>query len=253
MKKNRLLSLMTMLALIVGTVAFLFAPTVPTQAATNHLVINEVYYNSDETDEKDEFVEIYNPTGNDVDMTGWTLEEYTTTGSSVGSRWTFPAVTLLNNKVIVVFRDGGIGATSFASTLSGNQLGDVIATTNNQSGQLVMEHDTGTGAFQLANTADKVILKDASGATVDVALWGDQTQSGHVAMDVVAEGMSMQRNWTVNQDDTDNCTHDFEETTPNPGRTIGEAHLTIPAPGFEMIAILGIVGLGILLAKKRKK
>lgn len=241
-----------MLALIVGTIAFLFAPTVPTQAATNHLVINEVYYNSSADPEADEFIEIYNPTGVAVDVSNWTLEEYTAS-AGLGSRWDFPVVTLANNKVLVVFRDGGIGATSFAGTLSGNQLGDIAATTNNQSGQLVMDHDVSTGAFALANSADKVILKDDDGSVVDVVIWGDQTHAGHVAMDVVEEAKSMQRNWTVNQEDTDNCTHDFDETTPNPGKTIGEAHLTIPAPGFEMIAILGIVGLGILLAKRRKK
>ncbi|MFX0062611.1 MAG: lamin tail domain-containing protein [Candidatus Hermodarchaeota archaeon] len=252
MKRNRLLSLMTMLALVVGTVAFLWAPTVPTQAVVNHLVINEVYYNSSEDPEADEFIEIYNPTDFDVDVSNWILEEYTAT-AGVGSRWTFPAVTLDNNKVLVVFRDGGIGATSFASTLSGNRLDEVLATTNNQSGQLAMEHDEATGAFALHNTADKVILKDDTGNTVDVAVWGDQTHADHVAMDLVEAGKSMQRDWTVSQDDTNNCSLDFHETTPNPGQTIGEATITIPAPGFEMIAILGIVGLGVLLAKRRKK
>ncbi len=252
MKRNRLLSLMTMLALVVGTVAFLWAPTVPTQAVVNHLVINEVYYNSTADPEADEFVEIYNPTDFDVDVSDWVLEEYTAE-AGLGSRWTFPAVTLDNNKVLVVFRDGGVGATTFASSLSGNRLGDVLATTNNQSGQFVMDHDEATGAFALANSADKVILKDDAGNTVDVALWGDQTHAGHVVMDVVEAGKSMQRDWTMSQDDTDNCTLDFHETTPNPGQTIGEATLTIPAPGFEMIAILGIVGLGILLAIRRKK
>ncbi|MFX0091596.1 MAG: Heimdall-CTERM domain-containing surface protein, partial [Candidatus Hodarchaeota archaeon] len=89
---------------------------------------------------------------------------------------------------------------------------------------------------------------------VDVAVWGDLTHTGHIAMDAIdTDGHSMERDWNNNQEDTDNCTNDFIETTPSPGRTLGTASLTIPAPGFEVIAIVSMFGLGLLLTIRRRK
>ncbi|MFX0092856.1 MAG: lamin tail domain-containing protein, partial [Candidatus Hodarchaeota archaeon] len=85
MKRHGLFGIVIMLALMFGMIAFLFVP-IPANATVRHLVINEVYYKSDQTSEADEFVEIYNPTGNDVNVSGWLLVEYTGSGD-VGSSW----------------------------------------------------------------------------------------------------------------------------------------------------------------------
>lgn len=45
--------------------------------ALDYVLISEVYYDTVGTDSEEEFVELYNPTSSDVDISGWTLSDNT--------------------------------------------------------------------------------------------------------------------------------------------------------------------------------
>ena len=56
----------------------------PTSTPNLHLVINEILANPDPITDL-EWVEIYNPTGSDVDLTGWSLKDLALSGKSLSS------------------------------------------------------------------------------------------------------------------------------------------------------------------------
>lgn len=51
----------------------LFACTVFTAAALGNPVINEIHYNNENNSIANEFVELINPTAEDIDVSGWQL------------------------------------------------------------------------------------------------------------------------------------------------------------------------------------
>jgi len=69
-----------LLALIL--LAFVFVkPHTVAHSAANHIVISEIQIGGD--DAGDEFVELYNPTSNPVDLTGWRLRRQNNTGTTI--------------------------------------------------------------------------------------------------------------------------------------------------------------------------
>lgn len=63
-------------------------------AQTNHIVISELATRGPSS-ASDEFVEIYNPTTNDIDISGWKLEYKSQTGTSWITKFTVPNGTIL--------------------------------------------------------------------------------------------------------------------------------------------------------------
>ncbi|MCK4404897.1 MAG: lamin tail domain-containing protein, partial [Hadesarchaea archaeon] len=76
-----LLSILLLASLIISLLVPIALTSVGTvEAATNHVVISEVFYDESGTD-TNEFVELYNPTLSSVDIGGWKLKHYNQTGS----------------------------------------------------------------------------------------------------------------------------------------------------------------------------
>jgi hypothetical protein len=109
------------------------------------VVINEIMYNpSSVADSVGEWVEIYNPNGHEVDISGWWL------GDNNGG-YTFPSGTVIPaNGYIVVARN-----TTWVV--------DHYSTDSNFDGTAVY----GNATFQLSNSGDDVILKDSDGKEID--------------------------------------------------------------------------------------
>lgn len=106
------------------------------------LVIAQVSYDTPGTDSKEEFIEIYNPTGATVDLSGWTLQD------NVGS-WSFPSGTnLASGRTLIVAADnrGFRKLYGFNPDLNGLSLA-------------------------LGNSGDIVRLVDNAGAEVDMVAW----------------------------------------------------------------------------------
>ena len=59
-------------------VIFIFTDNV--KAADDQIVINEIYSHNNSGDPSDkEWIELYNPTASDIDLTGWTIKDGSTT------------------------------------------------------------------------------------------------------------------------------------------------------------------------------
>jgi len=145
------------------------------------------------TDEKEEFVELYNPNIAEIDLTNWYLQKKTKTGSSYS---TFVSNTLFSGKKI--------GANSYFVIARENSsfvgLADII--TNNS-----LTED------------NSLILKNPNGEISDKLGFG-QAQEYEISPALNPEkGQSIGRKWdeTNNiEQDTDNNSTDFEAQTPTP-------------------------------------
>ncbi|MCB1581526.1 MAG: lamin tail domain-containing protein [Xanthomonadales bacterium] len=114
--------------------------------AGNFLVINEIQSDPDTVNgdangdgtastTQDEFVEIYNDTGTNFDISGWTLSD------AVAVRHTFPAGSVINNGCSIVVFGGGTPTGTF-----GNSIVQISS----------------TGGLGLNNGGDSVILNDGN-------------------------------------------------------------------------------------------
>ena len=73
--------------------SFVFSASV--QALSDHLVLSEVVVDVTGAETAGEMVEIYNPTGDTVDISGWDIAYKTATGSSWSAKATFPGGSLI--------------------------------------------------------------------------------------------------------------------------------------------------------------
>lgn len=111
---------------------------------TKDPVISEVMYDPPGTESAEEWLELYNPTGSAINLTGWSLKDNTGT-------WSFPGGTSLPaGGTLTVARDaaGFQALYGFAPDVSGLTL-------------------------SLANTADLVLLVDPKGNAVSKVAWGN--------------------------------------------------------------------------------
>ena len=93
----------------------LFAGLAMADPSGNNVVLNEIYPNPSGTYDGAEFIELYNPTGSAIDISGWVLAgtEY---GEICGGedRWQFPSGTSIPaGGFIVVAKDGADGDDGF--------------------------------------------------------------------------------------------------------------------------------------------
>ena len=76
-------------------VSALIAAAAPAHAAANHVVISE-FATRGPSSASDEFIELYNPTDNPIDISGWKLQySATTNGATWGDRAILPASTFI--------------------------------------------------------------------------------------------------------------------------------------------------------------
>jgi hypothetical protein len=125
------------------------------------IIINEIHADPDSTDgdanydgfvdfAQDEFVELYNTTGGDIDITGWTLSD------SVGVKHVFPAGSIIPaDCVIVVF--GGGSPVSQSEEFGGAQV-----------------QVASTGDLSLNNSGDVLTLTNTSATIVEMVTYGPE-------------------------------------------------------------------------------
>jgi len=162
---------------------------------TNHLVINEVYYDvasgkGIETD--NEWVEIYNPTDGAIDISGWKICDNTYC-DTIPSSAPIPA----NGFAVITAR-----STTWGFWLSIPS--EVV--------KIILDNDIGNG---LHNDNDRVILKRADDTEVDVMSYGDDTYAFSPACPDVTEGHSWERSPAGK--DTDTAGDFVDRSIPTPG------------------------------------
>lgn len=174
------------------------SPT-PTPPPSNHVLISEVMFNP-KTEPDGQYVEVFNPTPNPINITGWVL----TYNSSGGVSFTFPALTL--------------GSAQFAVAANTPALFDGVTyppVANLYSWPMA----------NLSNTGDWFILKDNTGVIVDQMAYGSGFGATHLKPagwcasnnPVAGDGQAVARHPTAA--DSDSCSDWASNvSTPTPGQ-----------------------------------
>lgn len=172
----------------------------PTPPIASHLVINEVYYDPDTAhtvagtngDNNSEWIEIYNPTGFSVNVKDWKVTDNSGTERTVST----------SNR--------NIGSGEFAILAKAADVRTLWGV--DESKFIALGEIFGNG---LANTGDRVILKDNLGNIVDQMSYGTDTTVLNPSAPDVAEGHSLERD--PDGLDTNTATDFVNRTTPSPG------------------------------------
>jgi hypothetical protein len=177
----------------------------------NHIVINEVYYDVDsreacgpvEQDPQNEWIELYNPTENWVDISGWIIEE------NLSSGFIPPSSLIPSGGFAIIAQD--------SSTWQFWNIPDKAI-------KIELGEKIGNG---LANDGDRVILKDRQGNIVDQMSYEGDTNVWNPAPPLNGEGnpYDLPDGHSLGRDpdgfDTDKASDfkDFSYPTPG-GKTI---------------------------------
>jgi hypothetical protein len=173
----------------------------PNPEPTKVVLINEVQIGGD-TNEKEEFVELYNPGLIDIDLTGWYVQKKTKTGATFAS---FVPNTLFADKIIKSKRYFLIGkeGSSFA------EVSDI------------------TTIYSLA-VDNTLVIKNGAGEIIDKVGWGQAQDYEISPAENPEKGQSIQREWDetalVYQDTNDNSV-DFEKQPSTPKPSLPRAYI----------------------------
>ncbi len=139
--------------------------TLDNTSSLTHLVISE-FRTMGPGGANDEFVEIYNPTSNWVDISGWIISGSNNDGSSVQTRATIPASTILRSGQYYLVANNGYTGTVTANLKYGTSIADdggiaLIGLSDQTSDEVGMSLGLTPGsAYQEGKTLSK--LTDAS-------------------------------------------------------------------------------------------
>jgi len=161
---------------------------------TDHLVVNEVYYHIGTGKGKDpdnEWVEIYNPTDSEVNISGWKICD----GNSCD---TIPTSSPIPSK-------------GFAVITYKSSTWDKWPSIPSEAIKIVL--DSAVGKNGLENAGDRVILKNASDSVIDAMSYGNDTT--YFELSVSGKGKSLAR--IIKGYDTNSATDWIINATPNPG------------------------------------
>jgi hypothetical protein len=187
-------------------------------SASPKLLISEVMYDvGDEPEE--EWIEIYNPGDQEIDLSNYKIGDEETQGSSEGMLQ-FPQghsispgqVIVIANNAISFFGVYGFNP-DFEITDSGSQVPEMIAYAS-----------WGTSNIQLSNTGDEVLLLNDSDEFVDSISWGSSAWAFDPSAKDVSDGHSLER-WPVSWD-TDSADDWRDQEFPDPGNV----DLSVPEP-----------------------
>jgi len=164
------------------------------------LLINEVMYHPVENEGTNEWIELYNPSSEPIDITGWTLADEKETDRLQADPDHGDGTTVIPPEGYAIVTD--IGTTVY-ETFSVDE----------NAVRLSVDDSTLCG-YGLNNEQEKILLMDPTGTLIDAIEWGkDYDDVPGTPAPLVAEGSSLAR-----VQDTDNSSMDFvESTTPTPG------------------------------------
>jgi hypothetical protein len=189
------------------------------QPPLGHLLISEVLYRPSSNPLSGEWIEIYNPSVEQVDLSDWYLGDMI---AEVGAlpddcgdgMYRFPAGAILPAGGVIVVAQQAADLVGFTPDY------EFLIDPNRDTGEVpnMVRADPGTcDGLALTNAGDEVVLRDAGGAAVDVVTYGDGAFSGVVPYPgEVNSGHSLERR--PPERDTDDCSRDFfDRYPPTPG------------------------------------
>jgi hypothetical protein len=179
----------------------------------NHILISEIHYDPPGLDDK-EFVELVNPTSMPIDMSSFSLGDAINREEFADVR-RFPAGTiLLPGKTLVVAHS----AASFFAQHHAHpdfEIWETVTAVPN----LIDDPTWGDpgSTFQLGNSGDDIILRNAADQVVDILSYGAASYPGIIPCPLVITFGAVLERFPYWQD-TDNCATDFRERPiPTPG------------------------------------
>jgi hypothetical protein len=190
----------------------LFRECVP---EADHIVISEVVFKLSGAEESGEWVELYNPTLEAVDIGGWTLGDAVHKGD-YERRYAFPGgASIPPGETLVVAQR----AKAYQEIDYPGKPAPDYEWRYSSSIPSMIRTSWGEGEFILGNTGDEVLLLDASQRVVDVMVYGTGVYPGTLSygdVSAVFNGNSLER-WPANRD-SDDCRRDFRvRYAPDPG------------------------------------
>lgn len=199
-----------------------------------HVVINEVYYNVDPNrgaDPSNEWIELYNPTDSDVDVSGWKI-------CDAASCDTLPTTPAIPSKGFAVITNNNLSTWPNWPELHPSAL--LIQINSNIGGGL---NDAG----------DAVRLRDASDALVDQISYGNNTSVFNPST-IPSSGIGRSIARIVKGFDTDEYTDWVVNATPNPGTNPSESGAEVMRFTSEGIMVAdSAVGLPLLAGEMEKE
>jgi hypothetical protein len=181
-----------------------------------HVVISEVLFKLSGAAEMGEWVELYNPTFEPVDIGGWRLGD-AVYRDDYERLHAFPSGTVLSpNGTLVIARRAKVYQTL---GYEGKPVPDFEWRDSSDVANLPRT-GWGEGEFMLGNAGDEVLLMDSSRHLVDALVYGGGHYPGVASFGDVSgvyNGSSLER-WPANRD-SDDCGRDFRvRYAPDPGR-----------------------------------
>ncbi len=193
----------------------------------NHLVISEVLvhgFNETVPTSDNEFVEIYNPTDSAVDVSTWTVDYRSATGTTFNNKYTFSSGTSIPAHRYFLVGSGGVSN---------------------------RDNSSASVELGLGNSGGAVFLRNQNGTTVDLLGWGVASSGNYEgsAPAVPAQGVSLERKANSsstsetmavggsdelagNGYDSDNNSNDFvQRTTPQPQNSTSPAEPALTVGG----------------------
>ncbi|MFH1226030.1 MAG: lamin tail domain-containing protein, partial [bacterium] len=163
------------------------------RAQADHLVISEIQLAS-QSDSKDEFVELYNPTAQNINLTDWRLKKKTASGNESNLLSSFPDIVISAKTHLL------------------------IAHKTNYQGSITADLTFSGSTYSMADN-NVILLYDNNNSLIDKVGLGSAIDKESTAADNPADGESLERKPgnNNNDQDTDNNFEDFFlQSTPNP-------------------------------------
>lgn len=187
------------------------------EAAANHLLISQVYYDTIGDDNIEEWVEIFNPTNTTIDLGAYKIGDEETSGGNEGM-YSFPIDSKIQSHEKLVIAKNALGFYAlygkypdFEITTTDDNVSDFSQTLD------MTKYSTwASGSLSLTNSGDEILLLDEVNNIVDAVVFESGNLNGVIAHPGVAIGDSIER-YPIDAD-TDNCAVDFRDNkVPSPG------------------------------------
>ncbi|DAC72102.1 MAG TPA: hypothetical protein DSN98_06850 [Thermoplasmata archaeon] len=166
------------------------------------LLINEVMCHPADNENTNEWIELYNPTADPIDVAGWTIADGQETDTLDVDSTHGDGTTIIPADGYALITDKG---TTVYETFS-------VA----ENAVLLSVDDSTLCGYGLNNQKEKIILMDQAGSMIDAVEWGDDYDDvPGTPAPIPSEGTSLIRCQAIDNDDS---ALDFlESTTPTPG------------------------------------
>jgi len=202
--------------------------------STSTLLITEVYYDTVGTDSAEEFIEIYNPNSFPVNISDYKIgdDEEKGTGTNEGM-YEFPTGTVIASYATITI---ALKSTGFKALFGKPPDFETTINTDSDVPDMIKYTSWSTKSIELSNTGDEFLLLNELDYPLDIVVYENGSYTGVTPHSGVSTGKSIQRD-PPNQD-TDNCSADFQEGTPTPTtlRNIVISPISVPVGNFVTIS-----------------